>query len=1079
MQKAEIYEKNVIIPTYKCGAFNKNPMFLEKRVYQGSSGKVYPYPVIDKISDVKEDVEYDAVFMENEYLLVMFLPCFGGRIQRALDKTNNYDFVYYNEVIKPALVGLTGPWISGGIEFNWPQHHRPTTYLPVDYRLETLDDGSVRLRTNDLDEMYGTKGETIFTLYPDKAYIEIKGQLYNRTPFDQTFLWWANPAVAVNEDTQSVFPPDVHAVFDHGKRAVSQFPIAYGTYYKHDYSEGVDISRYKNIPVPTSYMAHKSNFDFVGGYDYSQRAGIMHIADHHISPGKKQWTWGNGDFGQAWDINLTDNNGPYIELMTGVYTDNQPDFTWLKAFEEKTFTQYFMPYKGCGYAKNASTKLVLNFEEVKEGVKLMVYPTSCYEKVTIKLTQGTKEVFRTKCDITPYSAWTTTVEGTFNISSLALSVFDEKGTLMLSCKEEEESLSPLPSPAPQAKEPNQILTNEELILTAEHLEQYRHATFDSLPYYQEALKRDRYDVRANNGYGLNLLRRGLFQEAKACFQKAIDRLSQFTLNPFEGRSYYNLGLALAYEGEYDKAYDSFYKATWSYEEAQKSFYALAVLSLRKEELEPALYFVNRAIVYNAHNIKACALKAYLLKRLGQDYIAQVEENLSYDPFDYLSLLLINKEETIKTLAHNRIATYLYTASDLIAYKCYNEALILLNLLENSNPMVAYYKAYVYSQLGKEDAKVQESNLDCCFPNTLEDLKILEYAVNKNSEDKVALYLLGNLYYDKKRYEEAYNVWKKSAELKLEYSVLYRNLSIVSYNKRGEKVEAVAYLLKAMELDKEDARLVFELLQLYEKLKKSISFRLNFLEERKELLLKRDDLLISYISLLNLSGREAEALSLLNSHHFHPWEGGEGKVTKEYMLSLKLLARTKMKNKEWEDALSLLSKALVFPHNLGEGKLEGSKDNDIHYLMGICYRAKGEENEALQEFYLATLGAEEIANALYYYDQSADMSFFQALALFALKDEKKAKAKCYKLIDYGKIHLFDDVKLDYFAVSLPDLQLWDEDLNTINQAHCYYVIALGYLALSNKEKATFYFDLCLSVNSTHKEAYIYSTWDLFF
>ena len=163
MQKAEIYEKNVIIPTYKCGAFNKNPMFLEKRVYQGSSGKVYPYPVIDKISDVKEDVEYDAVFMENEYLLVMFLPCFGGRIQRALDKTNNYDFVYYNEVIKPALVGLTGPWISGGIEFNWPQHHRPTTYLPVDYRLETIDDGSVRLRTNDLDEMYGTKGETIFT----------------------------------------------------------------------------------------------------------------------------------------------------------------------------------------------------------------------------------------------------------------------------------------------------------------------------------------------------------------------------------------------------------------------------------------------------------------------------------------------------------------------------------------------------------------------------------------------------------------------------------------------------------------------------------------------------------------------------------------------------------------------------------------------------------------------------------------------------------------------------------------------------------------------------------------------------
>ena len=66
----------------------------------------------------------------------------------------------------------------------------------------------------------------------------------------QTFLWWANPAVPVNDNTQSVFPPDVHAVMDHGKRDVSRFPMATGTYYKMDYSAGVDISRYKNIPVP-------------------------------------------------------------------------------------------------------------------------------------------------------------------------------------------------------------------------------------------------------------------------------------------------------------------------------------------------------------------------------------------------------------------------------------------------------------------------------------------------------------------------------------------------------------------------------------------------------------------------------------------------------------------------------------------------------------------------------------------------------------------------------------------------------------------------------------------------------------
>src|SRR5699024_6339100 len=219
--RVQVWEEQVIIPTYPAAAPEKIPLFLENRAYQGSSGRVYPLPVTEKISDEKEDVAYHAIYLENEYLKVMILPEIGGRIQRAYDKTNNYDFVYYNHVIKPALVGLTGPWISGGIEFNWPQHHRPSTYSPVDYFYQEHEDGSATVYVSEIDKMYGTKGMGAFTLYPDKSYIEIKGQLYNRTDMPQTFLWWANPAVPVNEHTYSVFPPDVHAVMDHGKRAVS------------------------------------------------------------------------------------------------------------------------------------------------------------------------------------------------------------------------------------------------------------------------------------------------------------------------------------------------------------------------------------------------------------------------------------------------------------------------------------------------------------------------------------------------------------------------------------------------------------------------------------------------------------------------------------------------------------------------------------------------------------------------------------------------------------------------------------------------------------------------------------------
>ena len=532
MSEAKVWAEKVLIPTYEIGEAEKNPIFLDKRVYQGSCGKVYPYPTIEKISDVKVDKEYEAVYLENDYIKVMVLPQLGGRIQRAYDKTNDYDFVYYNHVIKPALVGLTGPWISGGIEFNWPQHHRPTTFLPVDYVLSENEDGSKSVLLHDVDQMYGTKGLMKFTVYPDKAYIEITGQLYNRTSLPQTFLWWANPAVAVNDNTQSIFPPDVHAVMDHGKRDVSRFPIATGVYYKQDYSEGVDISRYKNIPVPTSYMAEKSMYDFVGGYDYGVGAGLLHVADHHVSPGKKQWTWGCGDFGKAWDRNLTDEDGPYIELMTGMFTDNQPDFTWLKPFEEKTFTQYFMPYKALGQVMNATTEAAIHLSFKENKAKVIVYATGVYENANIVLTAKGENVLDVTTKLSPVDIYETcvvlennqdTVVGGKKITELKeedlhLAVYAD-GECLVEYQPEAPEIPKMPEPAKAAKEPAEIMTNEELYLTGQHIEQYRHATYAPDPYYLEGLKRDPGDIRINNAYGQLLMRRGQFKKAESILEK--------------------------------------------------------------------------------------------------------------------------------------------------------------------------------------------------------------------------------------------------------------------------------------------------------------------------------------------------------------------------------------------------------------------------------------------------------------------------------------------------------------------------------------------------------------------------------
>ena len=142
-----------VIPTYLPAPPDKHPMFLENRVYQGSSGKVYPLPFTDRIAESPVDRAWKAIWLENEYLRVMVLPEIGGRIHVAQDKTNGYDFIYRQTVIKPALVGLAGPWISGGIEFNWPQHHRPATFLPVEYFVEEHADGSRTVWLSDHDPM--------------------------------------------------------------------------------------------------------------------------------------------------------------------------------------------------------------------------------------------------------------------------------------------------------------------------------------------------------------------------------------------------------------------------------------------------------------------------------------------------------------------------------------------------------------------------------------------------------------------------------------------------------------------------------------------------------------------------------------------------------------------------------------------------------------------------------------------------------------------------------------------------------------------------------------------------------------
>ena len=1081
----------VTIPTYEVGKPEKAPMFLEKRVYQGSSGVVYPYPVIESMSDEKVEKDYLAIWLENDYIKVMILPELGGRVQMAYDKIKERHFVYYNHVIKPALVGLLGPWISGGIEFNWPQHHRPSTYMPVDTCIEENSDGSVTVWVSEMEKMFHQKGMAGFTLHPGCAYLEIKGVLYNRTDVPQTFLWWANPAVEVNDEYQSVFPPDINAVFDHGKRAVSSFPIATGTYYKMDYSAGVDISNYKNIAVPTSYMGVNSRFNFEGGYENDTQAGMLHVASHHFSPGKKQWTWGNGDFGRAWDRNLTDETTseeaekwkvdrkgfrPYIELMAGVYTENQPDFSWLMPYEEKRFTQYFMPYRELGVVKEASKDLVFNINEVGEGkVEFKVFATSKQDVCIILRNDKGDIYYKKEMSLSPEAVLTETVdvkgaklnELTFEI--VKSFVYGER--TVLSWHAEADDIRPIPDSAEAALLPEQIKTNEQLYLTGLHLEQYRHATWLAIDYYEEALRRDPNDIRCLNALGLWYIRKGRFSRAEDYLRKAVKLSMKRNPNPYEGEPLYNLALALKYQGKLDEAYERFWKATWNKAWADAGYFEAAKISVAQGRFEDALDEINRCMDNNWHNHKARALKAAILRKLemNDEALALIDESLRFDAFNYgcrYEKYLIKQDERelteMKEMLRKSSQNYDELALDYQAAGLDTEAEAIWNIAISEgavSPMTYYY-------MGRYD-EAAHVDLSYCFPNRAEDIIALEAAKRLSPADAHAPYLLGCLYYAARQYDLAIENWELSARLDPKFPTVWRNLALGRFNKQDRQEEALEYMERAFSLDENDERILMELDQLRKRLHHSHQERLTFLQKYPELIQRRDDLVLEEITLLNQTGRYEEAMQKLDAHIFHPWEGGEGKVSSQYQICRVELAKQALTRRDFEDAVRLLSECLDYPHHLGEGKLYGAQENDFHYLLGLAYEEMGNVETARKYWEEATKGPQEPAAAMYYNDAKPDKIFYQGLALYKLGREGEAHGRFYRLINYGKQHIFEKQIMDYFAVSLPDLLIWEDSLDMKNFIHCKYMLALGYLGLGDNEHAQKYLAEVEALDNNHQ------------
>jgi tetratricopeptide (TPR) repeat protein len=1090
-QPVRIWEEPIVIPTYLVDPPSITPQFYDGRSYQGAQGRVYPYPLSASLTFNKVDREYTMVSLENKFIKIDILPEIGGRLWGARDNSNKYEFFYRQHVVKPALVGMLGAWLEGGIEWNFPHHHRANAYMPVDYDLQHNPDGSATLWIGELEIRDRMKFMLGISVYPDRSYFEVTFRPLNTTPFANSFLYFANASVHTNEYYQVIFPPATEFGVSHHKTTFLRWPVSHEVYEGNDYTQGVDVSWWKNHPEWGSIFALNYEDDFVGGYDHSKDAGTVIVSNHHIASGKKFWTWGTGPRGQAWDQALTDDDGPALEIMVGGYSDNQPDYSWLQPYESKYLKQYFYPVRGIGGVKNASIDAAVNLEFIdNDKVKFGFITTSQRKNARAVLSINNKIHYEQNIDIDPARPFIKEITiPNINHTDVKITLFTSEGRELISYQPAEKKNSPFPDPATAPKLPEEIETIEELYQTGLRIAQFHNARLSPFPFYEEALKRDPGDYRVNTAIGLLYLRKGLFGVAEKHLQTAVDRITSNYTKSRDGEAYYYLGICQRFLGDEKNAYKNLYQATWSYAFHSAAYFQLAQIDCSRGNFDLALEHLDRSISTNSINNKAHNLKSAVLRKLGDPSRAlEVSRNtINYDRLEfgsryenYLALKELGKnmeaEQVLSELKYKMRGyeqSYLELSLEYASSGLYDEAIDVLSnpgLTETSVinfPLTSYYLGYYWSKKGDNIRAVEYykratlMSSDYCFPFRLEEIGILKNAMLANPSDPKAPYYLGNLLYDFQP-EAAVSMWERSRDLDNKFALVHRNLGYSYTEVFNDLPRSISSYEKAISLNNKKQSWFYDLDIRYAALRADPAARLKLLRDNSDVLIYDNvvDGLSRKLLLLVQLGYYDRALEIFNSRSFPQFEGVD-RVYDSYLSALLLKGHNNLKAGRFEEALKDGVSALQYPSNiLIDQAYRGGRTVEVLYFIGSVYEKMGNTGRA-NEFWNEGISIPERTR------RTPDNSYYRALCLQKVGKTKEAEEMFENLIKDGRARI-EAEQIDFFE------KFGGRETQDDRRANGHYLMGLGYLGKGMQENANQEFREAVRLNINHIWAREYLT-----
>ncbi|KAA6333454.1 hypothetical protein EZS27_018136 [termite gut metagenome] len=1077
-QTVKVEQKSLVLPTYEIGVPDANSIFFTGRVYQGAQGHIYPYPLYDILTDKKIDKTYNALYLENEYINVCVLPEIGGRILSATDKTNGYEIFYRQTGIKPALIGMLGAWLSGGVEWNFPHHHRPSSYMPIDWETEENADGSKTIWVGETEFRHRIKWSIGITVYPDRSWVEAKVKIMNRTPFIQSMLYWANVSVHTNADYEVIFPPSTQFGTDHSKVAFTRWP--YGEIVRGS-GDKAHLARWQNFTSSSrSIFAWNFEDDFIAGYDHGKNAGTVHVANHHIVNGKKFFLWGNNPSGEMWNTMLSDNNGHYLELMVGAYSNNQPDYSWIGPGETREFTQRWYPIRDIKSVKNATDDAAVNLERVSPDKVFLGFNTSAeFSNAKVRLTNGTETLFEQTIQINPAKPFVKEVNIPANAKDADLYALltDANGKELVSYRPVVLEEKPLPEVVESSKPVNEYKTVEELYLAGLRVEQFHNARLDPMSFYNEALKRDSNDARVNTVVGIRYARKGEWSLAEKHLLRALARLSKDYTTVKDPEPHYYLGVVYQMQGKYKEAVDQYWHVTWYPTFQHPAYLALAQIASLTEDYHAARELVTQALNVGGRDTKALTLKAWLLRKTGKDKEASevLKQVIAIDPLDYWSLseqsILAGEGATFIDEADDRrgegiirLQELLELATDYGHIGAYKEAITLLDEAVRvgepyaTSPLVYYYNGFYNLKIGNKETATQlfqkatAQPSGYCFPFRLEEIEILNTALQANPSDSKGFFYLGNLYYYLDQQTKGLEIWENAVKVEPFFARANRNLGF-GYSRAGETAKAIAAYERSIKADASDPRVFLELDQLYEQTGKPAKERLALQEKNLKTILRHDDAVIRLLTLYNETAAYDKAIKILNNRHFHVWEGG-GQVHNVYVDAHLLKGIKLLNSKKYAAAIEEFENADLYPENLEVGRPDGGGHSiKGFYYMGEAYKRVGNQGKAKSSF-------ETVANAKQNRRMSgllSDNTFFQAQALKELGKTAEANKLVQALKEEVKNQLNSSASVDEFS------KFGEDGSRTERLANLHYLNGLVCWFEGNKTNARAEFNQSLQMN----------------